>query len=553
MFFNILYLFPIAIFAYYNNNNILTQLITIDSIFTSINFLVLHMIYNQKIKITQETQKEKIKITQETQAILILKATDKLYTSNLLDRYIYYIIITLFYYTLCNFFWIDYKYNKILLILSTPNLLNYILKLNIFTRIKQKKQYIIKIIITKQVAFLIKTCSRIYLNKIININYLELMDIFINYDKTYENFIKCLKTSIIIFIITHIKLKHNYIYYKLSKYVYNYTTGEYLISYDSKSSRELLLDIIINKKYDMLLKSNTYSAIIFLYYENNIKDNYLELLFNNFKYKITSLIAIWTLSSYFNSLHINININITFIIISNIALLIINKTLNYKNIIILLSYLSTNIFLINFICQFSNILVFNKLTYNVYKFLYQETKNKIITLFNNNKLYNKFILILYFLVIINRELNIFSIILNSIISKDYVKILITNVLLLSCYISDYHLLHVLHNLIILYIICGFNSINIYIENLIEVEEIKVNKTKVNTENIEQSYFMCNKSNSLQDLLEKIKEDAFKEDKEEDKEEIIQEKELQEDMYVDYTEDLDRSTRIITNYYDNKTK
>ena len=133
-----------------------------------------------------------------------------------------------------------------------------------FKRIRKKKEYFIKVILSKQLSLLIKIIARTHINKRIEIRHTELLHLFDDYSKTL-NYVKGIFVNGAVTIVMFYLKRYKAIYYTLTKYLYSYKTGNMLMSFNNNSSRIMLEDIFNNKKWDELLKPNVYRAIIQIY------------------------------------------------------------------------------------------------------------------------------------------------------------------------------------------------------------------------------------------------------------------------------------------------
>lgn len=443
---------------------IFVQMLTIDSVFNAIHFL-------------------KEFVDNNLDENMVVRRSKLLYKYSVLDRYIYYLTCFLSYTTLCNFFWISYNVLSYvsLFIFTFPLFLNKMMNCVIFHRIIKGKEDIIKFIITKQMAFLIKTMSKNYLQKDVDINHVELLPLFDNYDKTMDYMLDIIKNSLIIFLTSYIKQYSSKLSYKLMKYAYNYKTGDILKSFNEKTARNDLLDIIENKKWKLLLDPNVFRASLYLYQINNKDPDVLKKLINIFNYKLGKFFTIWTISSFFN--------NMLIVPIASLFMLCYRKKINISNNIeniqrIIITSLSTligihfnNYMLASFLCQFGYNILCNKIVHTIYKQLMNKFLKKSYELNYRNSKYIVPIIIISLVTIIfgyniNRY-NILIVLVNIVgdiaMGLYYEKSIAQIFLLLFCYSSGYNVVHIIHNSIIYYIIIG----NIYkIKNIVVVEQKK---------------------------------------------------------------------------------
>ena len=112
--------------------NFFLKMITLDSLFNAIHFLGTYG--NKNLSDSQ----------------IVLKS-NSLYTGSLLDRYIYYSIIFSLYKIICMFLWRSESFILYFMGIMTivPYIMNGILNSKIFNVIKEKKELLIKIVISE--------------------------------------------------------------------------------------------------------------------------------------------------------------------------------------------------------------------------------------------------------------------------------------------------------------------------------------------------------------------------------------------------------------------
>lgn len=454
------------------NYNLLFKMLTLDSLFTSINFF-------------------KVFVNQNITESVIINKTSTLYNGFLLDRYIYYIIQYLLYNIICNTFWctdIDFVY-FIILLSTIPEIINKILISDLFNVIRKKKEDIIKLIIAKQCTNLIKFFSKTYLNKDISIKHKEILVLFDDYQKTINYSIDVLKNAGLIIAFTYIKNSYPNFYYRVTKYVYTYKTGgELLTSFNKETATKMLNDIVENKKWSELTKPNVYSAIIYLYQINQEKSDTLYRLITFTKYKFLEVCAIWGVISVSKQIFIAPPLSL--------AMLIYKKQLNYYNFLILImcifiGYFTESYFLTSFVCQFGYALLFNDKTYAIIRFLYKQSKKKLYIIHQRNN--NIFLpLIFMFIEIASfscmQNMQTFIMLLIHILymfvdSNNLKNLIVYFILLFMSSLSDFNILHLIFNIITTYFTIGlisdrviisifhdiynskiYNYLNIYIKN-----------------------------------------------------------------------------------------
>ena len=454
----------------------LIKMITLDSLFTSIQSIYTYM--NNK------------SIT-DSQVIL----QEPVYTSSLLDRYIYYAIQFILYKAACLFMWrADLKilYYAILTTLVPP-LLNRILKSKLFDKIRKRKENIMKIVLSKQIASLVQFTSSTYLSKEITIHYQELLPLFDNYNETISYLTHIAKNTIMTLVLNYVRTYSNKAYYKLIKYIYNYKMNENVKSYTPQTAKIVLSNIVNKKKWKSLLNANVYSAILCLYQENSSNVHVLTRLMTKIKNKFTKMMAIYTISSFFG--------NIYFVPIISSGLRLHNtdnRILNRENILkysihtIAPFVCGHNYILTSMICQFGYDMIFNNVVLTILQYGYKKVKNIINRIIIRNWVYNKFLIatvvhiLLYNKYVINGNATQLSTYISSIMLMldDINKITIYTMLLLSGYISNFNTLHLLCGAGISYAALGYrefigeeiNKLYILMDKQFEITK-KTNYTK----------------------------------------------------------------------------
>ena len=220
--------------------DLMLKMISIDSLFLAIHFF--KTFFNHNL----------------TESQIVSKSTT-LYQGSLLDRYILYVTKYISYKGLCYFFWLNEFYPIYfgIHILIIPPIFNKLLTSEWFNIIRKKKEEFVKIFISKQCAQVIKFFSKIYLNKNIEIKYKEIIPLLNNYQESLNYFFDGLKNLLVILLLEYIKKCSPNFYYRVTKYIYNYKTGETLASFNSLSAKKTLNDIIDKKRWDELLKPNS--------------------------------------------------------------------------------------------------------------------------------------------------------------------------------------------------------------------------------------------------------------------------------------------------------
>ena len=426
----------------YNYNLLFTQ-ITLDSLFSAIHFI--KTFFNNNLTESQ-----------------IVITSNLLYKGTLLDRYIYYSIIYLLYKSLCIFFWISDSnilyYIGLLTII--PNIFNKILSSKLFHILRNKKELLVKVIIAKIFTMVIKTYSKLYLERDTNIKYSELLLLLDDYKNTINYFLTVLKNALIIIGLSYAKHYSTSLYYGIIKYVYNYKTGDLIASYNIGSAKQYLIDILENRKWHNLTKPNTYKAMLYLYQMNNDKSDYLRKLVNECNLSLVKMFTVWTIASLFEFIYLIPLISLCFILYKKTDRFFENLFVMVIGLVV--GYIFPSYMMVSAVCQYGTNILFNKVTYIAIKVLVKVIKNKVCEIIKNNR----DLLILYIITIsytivlkhlLLKEGYIFlglNLMANVLMSTEIKKQLVFNIIIISSHISNYNILHVIFNSITLYIITG---------------------------------------------------------------------------------------------------
>jgi hypothetical protein len=449
----ILYILALFITHFLSHDTTLIfQMMTLDGIFSAVHFFK-----NFSDRNISES--------------MIVEKNNSLYKHSFLDRYIYYTLSYLTYVTTCNFFWIPliriiyYGF----LVSGIPSLLNRLLKTILFNKVRQKKEGIIKMIIAKQLAWLVKNASQTYLKKDIELDPKEFMVLFDDYSRIIGFSFDIAKNIFLVFVSIYIKKNANRFSYKIGKALLQYKTGDKLESFNTRTAKVRLTNIINNRQWGQLLEPNTYKAMIHLYQMNDDEVDILGIYLKIIYFNMAKMSAIWAIASATGSY-----LGAPLI---SIAMLFyrynVNSSCNYNSYAKKVGVILSSLFVINlnihfnlmalimsFICQFGYPLIFNKINKSCIKFLINDSINKFHTLNRiNSDLIPSLSFNIIFAMVFGFLINIQTIILLSIdiIRKFLVrdmdkKILVYCLLMSSCSLSNFNPVHVLHNACVLYIL-----------------------------------------------------------------------------------------------------
>ncbi|MCJ7636118.1 MAG: hypothetical protein MUO21_01360, partial [Nitrososphaeraceae archaeon] len=453
MFIEILH-FAIAAFAgsISLNYNFLLKIITLDSLFGAFHFI--HRFIDNNLTESQ-----------------IITETNSLYAGTGLDRYIYYILLYLFYKTIFYFFWISesFIYYYIGLFTVVPCVLNQILQSRLFEIIRNKKELFVKTILAKTLTSIIKFCAKVYLNKEdINVKYTEIMEILKDYHETVGYFITVLKSLAVILGLSYVKSCAPSMYYGIIKYIYNYKTGEMISSYNPESAKHLISDIIENKKWYELTKVNTFKAIVYLYQMNTDKVDFFGKFINDFNFTLIKMFSVWTMASLVGNIYVSpilalclllykryvrkydSNNDSLYSLIGEILLICVSAVVGYFN---------ASYFIVSFINQFGPRILFNSVIYIILKVLAKNTKEIAEEVIKNNKDTSISFLTITGYIFLLKSINIESYILvglnllaNILMGTETKKQVLFGIILSSTFLSNFAIQHVLFNSMILYIL-----------------------------------------------------------------------------------------------------
>lgn len=344
------------------NYSLLLKIITLDSLYNAYHFF-------------------KTYFQPELSESQIVRYSSTLYNSSLLDRYIVYIGKYTTYKIVCCLLWVSdiSGLYYLTLITSIPPFVNKILSLNFFDTIRAYKEKVIKTIIAKQFASLIRVFSKVYLNKETNVKHKELMPLFDSYKDAIYYFQEIFKNGLIMLLVTYIKNYSSNFYYKLTKYLYNYKTGDMLVSFNNESAKGLLNDIIDHRSWHELKKPNVYRAIFHLYETNEEKSDFFSKLLLAFNFKLMKMFTIWTVSSFLNNIVVAPIISLFFTGYRYWGKF--SKEDLYDSLVVVSSvvfgYYTDSFLLTSIICQFGYTLAVNNITYCTVKFMYKQIIKKI--------------------------------------------------------------------------------------------------------------------------------------------------------------------------------
>lgn len=379
------YIMILCCYKYYPSN-LISFLLMIDSIFTSSLFII-YSYSNTKIQ--------------------ILNKCESLYTVNILDRYIYYIIISLIFYNFNLFLWTnDIILLYIFLLFGCPQCVNKLTQINFFSNIiifvRKQIEDIVKLFCATQISIIIKDISEQIFNKKYYINKYDIYNALFIDPNLKTSLSECLKNIFIIFLLLFLKKKYIYFYKYIVKLIYilNYGKTNYKVD-----PYVYVKNIIDQQKWYLLHDPNTIRIIIKLIQDNPDK-NIGNVFINEIKYEITKCISIWSLSSCLDLIYIipplfllcflfqqnkiNLKKILLLLILGSIGICIKNYFIT-----IILCIISTFIKIDLYDLSYKNITKFIKLYHFNYKSIYYSSLFLFFILYksNINSIYNWSILL----------------------------------------------------------------------------------------------------------------------------------------------------------------
>lgn len=481
--------------------NFFFKMITLDSIFNSLHFIT--TLINQNLTESQ-----------------IITTTNSLYSGSLVDRYIYYSLIYSIYKVICTYFWISDVYYLYLLgmFLTLPIIVNIVLSSHLFVIIREKKEELVKTMIAKILSIIIKFYSRIYLNSNVSIKYKDLL--IEDYKESINYFLDLLKNLLIILLLFCVKFYSKSVSYGIIKYMYNFKTGDLLASYNNENSaKEYLLNIINNKSWNELIKPNSIKAIVYLFQINKDESDLFKKISNSFNFSLIQMFTIWTLSSLVNSVYMMPILSFCLLLFHAFIRKTHNEPLLYNILILLFSGVMCHIYpsylLISAICQYGTLVIFNKITFTIIKTIHKKFIKYSKKILENNKDLTITLILTFFHTMILSYINtpqvligiIMNFVNNLLTNNNYKNNIISNIIIFTTYLSKFHPLHIIHNILIMYIVNEIiNSNNNYnyqdifkkIIDIIINRYNSINMKNKNPTNFFNSRYLTNNYNSIID-------------------------------------------------------
>jgi hypothetical protein len=418
------------------------QMIGIDSILCAINFFVNYV--NQNLTDQQ-----------------IVTKSNELYSGSVVDRYIYYFLVYFMYNTVCTFFWVsDINILYYLGIVTIfPIIINKIFKSSLFKAIREKKELFVKLIITKILSLLIKFYSKTYLQKKIkNFKHTDLLPLLSDYSESIGYFSLVLKNFIIILLLSYVKKYSTKMYYDIIKLVYNYKTGELLESFNGHTAKEYLINIIDNRNWGKLKKTNTYNAILKVYQNNVAEIDIFKIISDEINFILVKVFSIWTLASLFGSVYF-VPVLSLFLILYKYVMTKGMEQIRDIGIILCTVPLCTvcnSYFVLSILFQCLPKIIFNNVSYKLCTEVYGYVKENvnIIDIYEKRSFIPVVSIVLYMSVIrlfnLKNVLMLLNVLFNIIHNEDKFIQILYGLIICTTYLSDFCISHVIFNTIIVF-------------------------------------------------------------------------------------------------------
>jgi hypothetical protein len=342
----------------------------------------------------------------------VLATNDNLYQIGTFERYVFYMLINIIY-SFFSYFVLnsDMTYYKYLIgLILIPDFFNRQIRhycAIIFLRINTEKNELLTKICYEQIANIVIYLEKMYIGGKKTIGKSQIINALYNIDAVKNDAYMFVKNVIITSVLIYLR-KNSKIYYKIIKHVYSYGYGMYIQEMTIEKARLVFDNVIVNKQYDELQNPMVIQAMIYLYYNKEYTSEF-EMYIKKFKYRLVTMLSLWTIASFFSGFMCAIIINTVSIILmffrryplrkkiilSYYSEIFKNRTgidLNsYKlfanfddrAVISLIltfvaGYFTDSSMLLSFVNQFSGLLLFNYTIYNLVKIIYVNSKIEIL-------------------------------------------------------------------------------------------------------------------------------------------------------------------------------
>lgn len=227
------------------------------------------------------------------------------------QKYFLFVVVQIISYIINTTLWFccENIINGILLLLALP-LFNVLIINSIYFTITyayfaDKIRHISVYTLSKITTKVINTISETCLDHKIKLDFIEFMDFFENYEHAIVYIMIFLKTVIIQSIIHYIKTTNNIFYYYIIDIIHRYQIeklvffgrSDNLLGFEKQ--KDMLINIIKNRKWDELLKPKTV-YILFEFYESKNDNKFLikvGMLFRNIRINFIRFMTLWSIST----------------------------------------------------------------------------------------------------------------------------------------------------------------------------------------------------------------------------------------------------------------
>jgi hypothetical protein len=460
------------------NYNLFLSLITIDGLMNACSWML--SFFNKDIKYTSVTENAQI------------------YNNSILDRYISYLIFYIGYVVSTTFFWttdIPLLYYLISLV-PIPGIINNFVRSEIYEKINNIKQSMIKKIISKNIALGVNSASQIYLNKKVNIKYKEILPLLSDYEKSVNIAKSITKNLLLVLLMSYVRKYTSKFYYDIGKMIVSYKFGDKIESFNVNGARSKLVTIIDKKQWNKLLKPDFIKSLLNIYEEHENNSDAIKQIIRNYSITFSGMSVIWTLCSIFKYSCIAPIISIIMVLYRREYGIEMYKKLSILGLILSISMWVNNHLLISFLSQFGYLIIFNKVSFiickNILKNIYKLT-NRII---QKNKLYNKMLLTtIPYGIILQNVFNINTLpkllipnITYNLITYDNNKFKIIYMVIMATTMFSKSSLHIIYNGILIYILTSFIDRNIFVDLCVIIKKfinylLGIFKKEINVNNI----------------------------------------------------------------------
>lgn len=404
------------------------------------------------------------------------------YKNNIIERYGYYLILSIFNMLITRFIWINPKIiSYILIMFQTPAIMTHILNSH---DIRTKVNHEINITMSKVLSKLIEYLSFTYLDQRLTITYLELVQFVSNHNDILTLLFDIVKNIITVVLITHVKTYSGNVYYSLLKKIYKYKTGSIYKSYAIPDAKLKMINLIKTRNWQKLNDANSMKLIMQLYQAKTDPTKLSQFItdFMNGINKTLSIKTIMLTLQLFNTYNNNLIYLIPFT-----SLYFCKKTSDYIYIILstIVAYFTNNYLVCSIISNLLPSIFSDDFIVQSYCYTYNKIKTKIIETYKVNKEYTLIYLTNILFIVCAQftyDHNIFLYLLvSTLLLKSSDQLLLYILLNLVPCLSSYNLIHSINNLIMMYFLFDYikNPIITFIINCYSYILLKFNISRIN--------------------------------------------------------------------------